>query len=138
MATAGDVVTRSLQLLSVAGIGRAASAEEMAGGLTALRDMLAQWEMEGVRLGAIVGVDLISTTVMPFPASHLDPIQSNLAMRLAPEYGASPSPALATLASMGMAALQAMYLQVPKLRSEIVSTYRGTRLCQVARGIAIR
>ena len=113
MATAGDIVNRALRIINIAGVGQAISAEEMQEGLAALRDMMASWELEGVRLGAFVGTDLTTTTTIPLPASHMDAIQALLAKRLSPEYGRAPDPILMERAGNGWAALQAAYLQVP-------------------------
>lgn len=124
MATAGDIVNRALRLIGIVGIGRSATAEEMQEGLGELRDMLADWELQGVRLGALVGVDLAITTTIPLPASHRGALQRNLAVLLAPEYGRTVEPALAMKADEGFRALQAAYLQVPEMR--IDPALRGT------------
>jgi hypothetical protein len=127
MATAGSIVTRALRILGVCGIGRDPSAEEMADGLAALRDMLASWEMEGVRLGALVGVDLSTTTVMPLPASHIDPVQYNLAARLSIEYGRPLNPAAGAMADRGFASLQTAYVQVPQMTLDAALTSSSRR-----------
>lgn len=113
MATAGDLVRAGLRIPGIVGVGRAATAEEMQDGLSALIDMLAAWELEGVRLGPLVGVALTNTTTIPLPASHLRALKYNLAAELADEYGSQLRPKQIEIAATGLQALQAAYAFVP-------------------------
>lgn len=125
MATAGDIATDALMAIGIVGVGRAPTAEEMQRALTRMRRMFGSWELEGVRLGDLVGAALTTTTVIPLPESHLEAVEDNLAARLAREFGRQLDPSLVADAARGFQALQAAYIQVPIV--DIDPALRGDR-----------
>jgi hypothetical protein len=111
MATNLQHVTRALRLIGVLQEGEQPSADAGADALVALQAMLASWEGEGVPLSGLVGQTLTLGATLPLPATHDDAIQTNLALRLAPEYGASAviSPLLVERADTSFRTLQGQY-----------------------------
>ena len=111
MATAGDIVTRALQLAGVVPIGRTPGSKEATDGLNALNDMLAEWKADGI--GIHVGT-LATGDTLAAPDEHIRAIRYNLAVELAGLYGSSISPRIEATAERGMAILNAAYLpEVP-------------------------
>lgn len=110
MTTALEIVTGALQELGVLDADEAATAEDAARGLKKLNDMIAAWENDDLVLGvpALVLVDTIS-----LPASHIEALETNLAIRLGPSFGEQPSPITVQLAASGFDALVAAY-RVPR------------------------
>lgn len=108
MATAQDVVRRALVLIGVIEAGESASAGEMKDGVDALNDMLHGWAAEGV--------DLAHTTLkqgntLLVDDSFLEGIRFNLAVRIAPEYGATVPARVDERALSTFAAFQAHTLE---------------------------
>jgi hypothetical protein len=119
VATALDVATASLRKIGVLAAEETPTAAAASDAITALRRMLGQWEAEGIRTGAaVVGVAFATTTTLAVPETHLDAVEWNLALRLAPEYGRPLDPAAAALAAEGKRALLAAYRRVPAMRLE--------------------
>lgn len=108
MATVLQHLTRALRLIGALQEGEQPNAEQTADGITALSAMLAGWEGEGIGLG-IAGTTLEAATVLPFPATHDEAVQCNLALRLAPEYAAAIHPVLADRADTAFRTLQGQY-----------------------------
>ena len=89
MATAGDVINRALRLIGVAEAGEAASSEDADICLTALNDMLRDWERRGLSLGFSAASTIGAT--LDVPAHAIRAIAYNLAVEIAPEFS-SPVP----------------------------------------------
>lgn len=109
MATCLAHLTRSMRLIGVLQEGEQPNANQTSDGLRALETMLGAFEGEGVPMGTLVGSTLTAATVLPVPATHDEAIQTNLALRLAPEYGVMPSPLLMDRAATTFATLQGQY-----------------------------
>jgi len=114
MATALDVVRRSMRLIGALAEGEVPTAEQAADGITALQAMLGDWETRGVRLGSVVDATLATFTTIPVPVTHLNALAFNLAVTIAPEYGrADALTAIIPQAERAFDALQAQYASVP-------------------------
>jgi len=93
MATVLDIVTGALQLLEVRTAESPVTATEANDGLTALNDMMNEWNVDGINVGYET---LDSTTDELFvDLGSIGAIKSNLAVYIAPEYGRIVSPDLA-------------------------------------------
>ena len=108
MATAQEVVRRTLVLIGAIEAGEQASTGEMKDGMAALNEMLHGW--------AALGVDLVHGTLaqgetLLVDDSFLEGIRFNLAVRIAPEYGATVPPDVVGLAKWHFAAFQAHTLE---------------------------
>ena len=68
------------------------------------------------------------TTAIAFPPTYAEAIRFNLAVRLAPEFGVSVSPEVASLAASSLAALKASNPDETKLRSDLRGSATGSRL----------
>lgn len=111
MATCLSIVTTALRRIGILAEGEQPNAEQTADALEALQDMLADWEGKGVALGGLVGDALASGDVLPLPATQIRAVKLNLAVELAPEYGAAAvlSPLLVEQADTAFRGLQAQY-----------------------------
>lgn len=108
MATAQEVVRRSLVLIGAIEAGESASAGEMKDGVAALNEMLFGWAAEGVDL---VHNTLAQGDTLLVDDSFLEGIRFNLAVRIAPEYGATVPPRVDERAQSTFAAFQAHTLE---------------------------
>jgi hypothetical protein len=114
MATALDVIRRSMRLIGALAEGEVPTAEQAADGLTALQSMLGEWETRGLRLGAVVDTTYATATDIAVPVTHLQALAFNLAVNLAPEYGAAQAmQAIVPQAERAFDALLAQYAQPP-------------------------
>jgi len=103
MATARDVITRSLLLIGAIEAGDAPSAEDASTGLDGLNEMLHAWEREGIDYQH---TDLALSDSLTLDATQIEAVRYNLAVRLAPEYGAPASQEITAIAQRGYAALR--------------------------------
>lgn len=84
MATAHNIVRRSLVLIGAIEAGETPSAGEMKDGVAALNEMLHGWALEGVDL---VHATLAEGNTLLVEDAFLEGIRYNLGVRMAPEYG---------------------------------------------------
>jgi hypothetical protein len=89
MATALDIIRRSMRLIGALAEDELPTAAQSDDGLAALQAMLGEWETRGLKLGAVVDQPLAAATTIPLPVTHLNAIALNLAVLMAPEYGAA-------------------------------------------------
>lgn len=113
MPTALSILTRALRRAGVLASGETPTAEEAEDGLAALRAMLAAWEGRGVVIGAPNVV--VATTDLPLAAREEQCAVSELAVRLAPEYGRAVDPAILAAAEQDFRAIQAERVRRPTL-----------------------
>lgn len=98
---ASQVIADALLVINVIRDGETPSAAQQAQGIRRLNQMMALWEGEGKNLGYIpVGT---VTDVLTVPDAAILGIVNNLAIHMAPSFGASVSTEIATLAMMGLA-----------------------------------
>lgn len=123
MTTARDIVKRALRQIGMLASGEDPASEDANDVLAALNGMLSGWTMDGIRMNL---PELALTDTVALPAGHIDGICFNLAITIAPEFGANVSPALATLADRGKQQLQRAYIYVPEVacERELSGTYR--------------
>lgn len=102
--TVAGVVLRALRLLNVIGEAKIANNIDLSTGIRALNAMVGRWEANGLALGWQPVAAL--TDLLPAPTEADDAITYNLALRLAPEYAAQPSPVVVQSASECLADLR--------------------------------
>jgi hypothetical protein len=117
MTTYRDIVNKSLRELGVLHSGEVASDDEGAAGLTALNQMLNSWIYDGIDMEHTTATGLTDT--ISYPDDHHSAFAYNLALRLAPQFGISPSPVLLAMASQGFRAMQGRYLKIKPLSVDI-------------------
>lgn len=98
------VVKRALRLLQVQPARQPVKPENMADGIDALNAMARRWEADGIALGW-QPVSSPSDDV-PAPEEAEEALIYNLAIRLAPEFGVEPMPAVIGGAVTFLAALE--------------------------------
>lgn len=114
MATALDVIRRAMRLIGALAEGEVPTAEQAADGLVSLQAMLGEWETRGVRLGSVVDATYSTADTIPVAVTHLNALAFNLAVVIAPEYGAADRlQVVLPQAERSFDALQAQYLVVP-------------------------
>lgn len=107
MATAIDIITRALRLIGAQAQGETPRADDAQDALLALNAMLQAWEGDGIRFGNAYPAALADT--LNLSARELDAVAHNLAVRIAPEYGAGASPLLLDTADKLRRQVQAIY-----------------------------
>lgn len=103
MSSSAQIVARALRRLRVISSGEDPSAEDAADGLAALNAMIAGWEADGVKVSGDV----------PLDARFEEGVVALLAVRLADDYGASPSAGVVSDAGRGWSRLQAAFKHIP-------------------------
>lgn len=104
MATAQDLIARTLRLIGAIEGGEDPSAAEAADGLDALNEMLHGWRKRGVDLNHLT---LALGDTLKVDDSFLRGIRFNLAVEIAPEYGSPAAPWIQAIAHDTFAAFQA-------------------------------
>ena len=103
MATAADVIQKALGLILVRQSESPLRPDEYADGIETLNDLMTSWESAGLPLGYTI-VSNISDEVT-VPAYALLAIKQNLAISLAPEFGAQADQILFSNAAKSKTAL---------------------------------
>jgi hypothetical protein len=97
---ASQIIADALLVINVIRAGQTPSAVLQAQGIRRLNQMMALWEGEGRNIGYIpVGT---VTDVLTVPDAAILGIVNNLAIHMAPSFGASASPEIVALATMGL------------------------------------
>lgn len=110
MATANQIISRSLRLLGVLDAGEALDANDAQDALETLNAMLAEWHEAGIGLP---DYSLSSITdELATDAADRDAIAYELALRLAPEYAVQISPEIASAGRLSMLRLRSRYMAV--------------------------
>ena len=109
MATAQTIINRALRLCRVIDGEAAMSAYDASDALETLNAMLAEWHAAGVGLPVYSFASL--TTDLASDAADREAIAYQLAMRVAPEYGAALSPEIVEIANATMSRLRLRYFQ---------------------------
>lgn len=109
MATAIQIIARSLRLIGCADAGQAIDANDAQDALETLNAMLAEWHEAEIGLP---DYSLASSTDALAPdAADRDAIAYQLALRLAPEYGRTLPAEFAIAAESAMSRLRLRYFQ---------------------------
>ena len=103
MSSSAQIVARALKRLRVIGAGEDPSAEDAADGLAALNAMIAGWKADGVEVSGDV----------PLDARFEEGVIAMLAVRLADDYGATPSSVVVRDAEQGWQRLKAAFTHIP-------------------------
>lgn len=90
--TATELVSRALLKLRVYEATETLSAEDLAHGLVVLNEMLGDWSRQGLVVCADEFAD--ATTAYTYPDGYNRALRLNLAVELAADYGAAPTPEL--------------------------------------------
>jgi hypothetical protein len=109
MATGYSIVNRALRLCKVIDADSAASASEAQDAFDVLNAMLAEWHSDGVGLPDY-SFDTLET-VLASNAADAEAIAYQLAIRIAPEYGAQLDPLALETAAATMGRLRLRYFQ---------------------------
>ncbi|CAO3372888.1 hypothetical protein [Azospirillum argentinense] len=109
MATANDIITGALRLLTVIASGEAVPADQAKDGLTALNQMIAGLKMDGIDLGLST---LTQAAVVAVLDEEVKALRYLLAVDLAPEFGMAPPLIVAQQAETGRITLQARHAVV--------------------------
>ena len=107
--TAAKIIRRALLLIDVADAAEALEAGEFADSLDVLNAMLAEWHEAGIGLQDYAITSL--TDSLATDLADVEAIAYQLALRLAPEYGAVPSPAVVDMAHSLFARMRLRYFQ---------------------------
>lgn len=91
--TVTEVVTGALQLLEIRTAESPIEANEAEDGLTALNDMMNEWNVDGINIG-YESLDNVED-LLHVKLGSVGAIKANLAIYIAPEYGKAVSSALA-------------------------------------------
>ena len=121
--TAQQIINRALRLIGKLPQGQSPTAGESADGLEALNSMLLRWEASGLTMG-FSPVSAVGSTV-PIPTEIEECVAYNLAVRLAPEYGAVVPGEVAIVAENGLRALERDAAVIPVVDLDTPKT-RGT------------
>lgn len=106
---ASQIIADALLAINVIRDGETPSAALQAQGIRRLNQMMALWEGEGKNLGYIpVGT---VTDVLTVPDAAILGIVNNLAIHMAPSFGATIPVEIATLAAMGLATIDKITAQ---------------------------
>lgn len=106
---ASQIIADALLAINVIRDGETPSAALQAQGIRRLNQMMALWEGEGKNLGYIpVGT---VTEVLTVPDAAILGIVNNLAIHMAPSFGATVPAEIAVLAAMGLATIDKITAQ---------------------------
>lgn len=110
MATANTIVSRALRLLGVIASGETIEASIGADALSVLNALLAEMHEAGIGLPdySLTGL----TDTLASDAADQEALAYQLAIRIAPEYGLSPTPAQIVMGRESMFRLRSRYLAV--------------------------
>lgn len=104
MATAREIIKSALRKLLSSGDTNEPTTSELADGLEGLNDFLENLAVDGVR---IAHQTLTLDSTVNIDKAHIRTLKAQLAVELAPEFGAAVDPQLAFTAGQGMKALRA-------------------------------
>jgi hypothetical protein len=125
MATARDLINRSLREIGVVDAIEDTSSEDADAALDVFNDMVAGWELDGVPLG--LGTMTLNTT-LAVPDSHLEALRANLSARLAPMFGRQAAAIVIEQASRGLRSLQSAYSRTRIMSVDPALRRRGVSL----------
>lgn len=114
MATSTQICTRALRRLSVIAADETPASADIDAAKEALTAMLNAWEVEGLTADAV-----------PLDARFEQAVVAMLAMRLAEEYGKSPSDVLVRDANDGWSAIRSAFFAVPQSRFDKALKFTG-------------
>jgi len=117
MPTVTEIVTGALGLLEVNTAESAITADEAEAGLTALNDMMNEWNVDGINIGYETLDDVEDEVFVTL--GSLGAIKSNLAIYIAPEYGRIVTPGLEVRAKRSKRSLRA---SIPLNQSQFPDT----------------
>lgn len=120
MATAQTIINRALRLCKVLDAASAASADDTADALETLNAMLAEWHEAEIGLPDYALAD--NTTELASDAGDREAIAYQLAIRIAPEYGANLAVEVLGMAEATMGRLRLRYFQPGTVTTGLPST----------------
>jgi len=125
MATNLDIIKRALSDLNVISEVETPSAEQGAYCLSALNDMMQIWSEDDIDIGWFVQTS--TTDTYPLPDWTRQGVAANLAITVAPRYGAASSPELVAKATNSYATMQ---------RKSVVENLRPANMNHMPAGAA--
>lgn len=114
---ASQLIRDALVLINVIRETQTPSAEQQATGIRVLNEMMAEWEADGKPLRYIpVGT---VTDILTVPDGAIRGIKYNLAVALAPAFGATVSDETATIAASGLAVISKITAKEPSMALDV-------------------
>jgi len=107
MATASDIISRAQRLIGILDAGQAMQADEAQDALDTLNAMLAEMYEAGFGFPQYSFATL--TTEQDTDAADREALSYALALRMAPEYGVSVTPEIASVGQQAMYRLRSRY-----------------------------
>lgn len=98
--TVSQIVGRSLRFIQVIDARQPVKASDVETAILALNAMVRRWEADGISLGWVPVENPSDELSVPEEAEQC--VAANLAVLLAPEYGVSVNPVVASMATQGM------------------------------------
>jgi hypothetical protein len=112
--TKRDLISQALTEIGLAEYNFDLDPAQWQAALRRLDAMIGQWELKGIRLGFPIPASYAESSLdqdSKAPDTALEALYLNLAVRLAPMYGKTPSPDTKAMASQGYKALLAQSAQ---------------------------
>lgn len=124
--TYNEIVSASMRRLGLTQAGEAPTGAEYETGIEALNDLVSGWRIRGLEM-SYTSVDVSAGgDTSPFDDEDIDAIKALLAMRLAEEYGKTPSPMLVGAAAVYWNALFGKYVVGPDMVTDSALLPRNT------------
>jgi hypothetical protein len=123
MASNLDLIEKAFRLIGVLAEGETASSEQGSDALTSMNDLFNEWAANDIDIGYYPQTSLSADS--PIFADAIQAAKYSLAILLGSEYGVSPSPAVAAVASSGYKRL---------LRDAQVSKQEGVDMSHLSGG----
>ena len=122
--TYADCITDALRLIHVLGHFESADADQGALGVSALNDMMAAWEADGILVGYVQST--VPTDDLNLHATAREAVKYNLALKLCPFYEREPSAVVVAGARSGYDSLLLAAVINAQEESDMRHVPRGT------------
>lgn len=119
--TANDIIGRAMRLIRVLGVDDTASTSELADGLAALQGMVRQWAAEPYMSDDDHALPAFADggTGVEVNDALVEALETNLALQIAPEYGAEPAAQVVARARGALRNWRRQIVVVPVLPSPL-------------------
>lgn len=119
--SANDIIGRALRLIRVLGVDDTASTSELADGLAALQTMLLTWKSSPNMADDDHALPTFSdgSTSVTVDDALVEALETNLALQIAPEYGAEVSAYVMSRARASLRNWRRMIVVVPELQNQL-------------------
>jgi len=119
--TANDIIGRAMRLIRVLGVDDTASTSELADGLSVLQGMVRQWSAEPNMSDDDHALPTFAdgTTAVTVDDALVEALETNLALQIAPEYGAEVSAHVMARARAALRNWKRQIVVVPLLQNQL-------------------